>query len=186
MIIKDFNERLIMKRVDEFAGLEHIGNGKNQDIEDYYQAFMSWLDKHNVLDILNDYNDTQFDLKNVNSYDFLIWLLHFGDVYDNLLRHRIRKHPNFDYKNDAIILFNLRQLHPKFSFAVALNAQLAGNEILSDNDLPVICQSLIEIPSNKRVTQTTFQVSEWADGLIDTLNKLVDFSAERRSKNYNH
>lgn len=184
MIIKEFDKDLVAKTVSKFSGLEHIGNGKNADIENYFSSFKDWLTKNDVLEILYKYNKTKLDLQNVNSYDFLIWLLHFGDVYDNLLRHRLRMHPEDDYKNDAIELYNLRQLHPKFSFAVAMNSQLPGNEILSDNDLGRIISQLAAIPDNESVSRRDFQFAQFGDGLYDAIDQLIRFSLERVAKSF--
>ncbi|WP_195702028.1 hypothetical protein [Companilactobacillus futsaii] len=68
MDIKELN--FANQDLDNFAGLSHIGNGKNQDIEKYYLSFRTWLDWNNVLDVVNNYKNIKMDLHYVTSYDF--------------------------------------------------------------------------------------------------------------------
>lgn len=180
MDVKEFNQNKIMTRINDFSGLSHIGNGKNEDIEHYYQSFLTWMEWNHVLDVVNNYAQVNMDFKYVTSQDFLIWLLHHGDVYDNYLRFQLRQNPELDYKKDARELFNLRQLHPKFSFTVALTSHMPANHFLSDNDLKDFLPILAKIPNNKKSRQQKF--SELGSGLFDAIYSLSNFAVERVSK----
>lgn len=179
MHTKEFNKNAVINKIDSFSGLAHIGNGNNKDIEAYYRSFMDWLDQNNVLAIIDQYANVQMNLNNVTPHDFLIWLLHYGDVYDNLLRYCLKVNSNFDYKDYAIEFYNLRKLHPKFSFTVALSSQMMTNRFLSDNDITSLTNLLITIPDNSNKSQRVYQTSSIGNGLFDALHRLSNFATER-------
>ncbi|KRO00590.1 hypothetical protein [Companilactobacillus kimchiensis] len=179
MQIKEFNKDFIKNEINEFSGLTHIGNGINNDIENYYHSFMDWLNQNDVLEIIDQYANVQINLDDVTSHDFLIWLLHYGDVYDNLLRHCLEINPTLDYKRYAIEFFNLRQLHPKFSFTVALSSQMTIKKFLSDNDLANLTNLLNSIPDNSHNSHRDYQASIVGNELFDALIKLSNFATER-------
>lgn len=168
--------------LDNFAGLSHIGNGKNQDIEKYYQSFRTWLDWNNVLDVVNNYKNIHMDLHYVTSHDFLVWLLHYGDFYDNLLRHCLNQNPSMDYKTAARDLYKLRQSHPKFSFTVALAAHLKAHDFLSDKDLDQFIPVLGKIPNNSGKKKHEIVTSELGEKLYEAVYSLSNFAVERVSQ----
>ncbi|WP_201307693.1 hypothetical protein [Companilactobacillus farciminis] len=180
MDIKELN--IVNQDMDSFSGLSHIGNGKNQDIEKYYQSFQTWLDWNNVLDVVNNYKNIHMDLHYVTSHDFLVWLLHYGDVYDNLLRHCLNQNPHLDYKAAARNLYKLRQIHPKFSFTVALAAHLKTHDFLSDNDLNQFIPILAEIPNNSGKKKAEIITSELGEKLYEAVYSLSNFAVERVSQ----
>lgn len=182
MSINTFDKDLVLDKVESFAGLEHIGNGNNVDIDHYFNSFMDWLDWNNVLTIVNNYKGIDMTLEYVTSLDFLVWLLHHGDVYDNLLKNQLKHNPMMDYQDEALELYDLRQLHPKFSFTVALTAFMPTNELLSDNDLDQMIPLLNQIPNNKSLKRTDFLTSKIGEGLYKTLYRLSNFAVERESK----
>jgi len=182
MQTKEFNKDTVNNEIAEFSGLTHIGNGTNRDIENYYHSFKRWLKQNNVLEIINQYSDEPLNLDSVNSKDFLIWLLHYGDVYDSFLRYCLEIDPALDYKRYAIEFYNLRQLHPKFSFTVALSSQMIIGEFLSDNDLDKLTDLLIKIPDNSQTDRHRYKFSTIGNDLFDALFKLSDFSKERISR----
>lgn len=182
MSINTFDKDMVVEKVDNFAGLEHIGNGNNEDIDKYFNSFMTWLNWNNVLDIVNNYADVDMTLKYVTPIDFLIWLLHYGDVYDNLLKHQLKNNPLMDYQDEALELFDLRQLHPKFSFTVALTSRMQTNALLSDNDLDQMILILSKIPDNSHLDKSDIRYSELGEGLFKTLYCLSNFAVERESK----
>jgi len=178
MQTKGFNKDVVRNEIAEFSGLSHIGNGMNRDIDNYFHSFMDWLDQNDVLGIVNQFSNTPISLKGVNSQDFLIWLLHYGDVYDSFLRYCLEEHPALDYKRYAIEFFNLRQLHPKFSFVVALSSQMASNKFLSDNDIDDLTDLISAINKDAR----NYNESAIGNALFDSLLKLSKFEEERVSK----
>jgi len=182
MQTKRFNEDIVNNEIAEFSGLTHIGNGTNRDIENYYCSFMEWLNQNDVLEIIDRYANESISLKNVTSKDFLIWLLHYGDVYDSLLRYCLEVNPALDYKRYAIEFYNLRQLHPKFSFTVALSSHIKENKFLSDNDLDELTHLLTKIPDNSQLGIHQYKVSIIGNNLFDSLFKLSKFSKERVSR----
>ncbi|GAB5055796.1 hypothetical protein COSHB9_01830 [Companilactobacillus alimentarius] len=169
----------IIQNIADFSGLEHIGNGMNKDIKAYFQSFLTWLDLNNVLTIINNYKDINMNLQYVTSHDFLVWLLHYGDVYDNLLRHYLRNDPQLDYKKCARQLYKLRQTHPKFSFAVALASDIKTRGILSDNNLEQFIPVLNSIPNNRILSNGKFIKSSLGDDLYKALYNLSNFAIQR-------
>jgi len=178
MQTKGFNKDVVRNEIAEFSGLSHIGNGMNRDIDNYFHSFMTWLNQNDVLEIVNQFSNTPINLKGVNSQDFLIWLLHYGDVYDSFLRYCLEINPALDYKRYAIEFFNLRQLHPKFSFVVALSSQLTTNKFLSDNDLDDLTDLLVNVSKNSSNNKESTTGIE----LFDALLKLSKFEKERISQ----
>lgn len=170
---------LVTKEIDNFSGLEHIGNGKNKDIERYFQSFMTWIEWNNVLQVINNYKDIQMNLQYVTSQDFLIWLLHYGDVYDNFLRHCLHHDPLTNYEMEARQLFKLRQLHPKFSFTVALATQIKSKRFLSDNDLGNLIPILAEIPNNHDLPTDKRLTSDLGEQLYKSIYSLSNFAVQR-------
>jgi hypothetical protein len=85
MLMKNFEKNIIEEKIASFGGLSSIGDGNNDKIEQYFHSFMDWLDFNNVLDVINRYAGINMNLQYVTSHDFLIWLLHYGDIYDNVL-----------------------------------------------------------------------------------------------------
>lgn len=182
MDIKEFDKNTIITKIDNFTGLSHIGNGKNEDIERYYHSFRTWLEWNNVLKVANNYANVHMDLRYVTSQDFLMWLLHHGDVYDNYLRYQLRLDPTLDYKKDAREFYYLRQLHPKFSFTVALASHMPANNFLSDNNLDEFIPLLAHIPNNEKQIKNNHVFSEFGSGLFEAIYSLSNFAVERVSK----
>ncbi|AKP03823.1 hypothetical protein [Companilactobacillus pabuli] len=180
MDIKELN--IAGLNLDSFVGLSHIGNGKNQDIEKYYQSFQTWLDWNNVIDVVNNYKNIHMDLHYVTSHDFLVWLLHYGDIYDNLLRHCLNQNPSMDYKTAARDLYKLRESHPKFSFTVALAAHFDAHDFLSDKDLDQFIPVLANIPNNSSKKKDQMIVSELGEKLYEAIYSLSNFAVERVSQ----
>lgn len=181
MDIKELD--IVTKEIDNFSGLEHIGDGKNKDIESYFQSFMTWIEWNDVLEVINNYKNIHMDLHYVTSHDFLVWLLHYGDVYDNLLRHCLSQDPLLDYKKAARQLYQLRQFHPKFSFTVALASQFKNTDFLSDNDLDEFIPLLAEIPNNKGLTAKERVQSDVGDKLFAAIYSLSNFAVLRVAEN---
>ncbi|TGD23055.1 hypothetical protein EGT49_06885 [Companilactobacillus suantsaicola] len=177
MDIKELN--FVTKEIESFSGLEHIGNGKNADIEVYFHSFMTWLDWNNVLDVINNYKNIHMNLHYVTSHDFLVWLLHYGDVYDNLLRHCLRNDSEINYKQAARQLYQMRQFHPKFSFTIALTTHLKSFDFLSDNDLDKFIPILAEIPNNQGRKNDEFVNSKLGDNIFDAIYSLSNFAVQR-------
>ncbi|MFH5810568.1 hypothetical protein [Companilactobacillus sp. FL22-1] len=165
MKIHDFNKIALLSQMNALAGLEHIGNGENKAIDNYFQIFKAWLQNNQILTKLNQYSKKDITLEHVSTNDFLVWLLHYGDVYDNLLRQCLKNDPLLDYHAAARTFYHLRQFHPKFSFTVALTSQLPRNQFLSDNDL----NKLFFNESTPQIYQA----------MIDSLEKLEDFATEK-------
>lgn len=177
MDIKELD--IVTKEIDNFSGLEHIGDGKNRDIEVYFQSFMTWIEWNNVLDVVNNYKNIHMDLRYVTSHDFLVWLLHYGDVYDNLLRHCLSQNPLMDYKKAARQLYKLRQFHPKFSFTVALATRFKSKDFLSDNDLDQFIPILAGIPNNNGLSAKESATSDLGEQLFEALYSLSNFAVQR-------
>ncbi|MQS76098.1 hypothetical protein [Companilactobacillus halodurans] len=181
MDIKELD--LVTREIEDFSGLEHIGNGMNKDIEDYFNFFMTWIDWNNVLDVINNYKDINMNLHYVTAHDFLVWLLHYGDVYDNLLRQCLSHDPLLDYKKVARQLYQLRQNHPKYSFTVALSSRMKSKKFLSDNDLDRFIPLLAKIPNNRKLSKKEITQSNLGDNLYEALYSLSNFAVQRVARN---
>lgn len=177
MLIQDFEKDVIEQEIAQLDGLSSIGDGNNQKIDQYFHSFMDWLEWNNVLDVINKYAQTNMNLHYVTSHDFLIWLLHYGDVYDNILQ-RLFSDEFLKEHLDLIRKFGyLRSIHPKYSFTVALTHNIDQQHLLSDNDLDKLIPILANIPDNtgKKILEN----SAAGKAIFVALYALNNFAIER-------
>ncbi|CAJ1192626.1 hypothetical protein CPEBRM1_ABPJDJAI_01415 [Companilactobacillus paralimentarius] len=179
MLMKNFEKNIIEEKIASFGGLSSIGDGNNDKIEQYFHSFMDWLDFNNVLDVINRYAGINMNLQYVTSHDFLIWLLHYGDIYDNVLEKYFSNDTADDYIDIIREFAHLRSIHPKYSFTVALTHHLPEKSFLSDNDLDKLIPILASIPDNANKREDTNSL--YGRSLFMALYSLNNFAIERVS-----
>lgn len=179
--IQQLENEIIKQKITDFQGLSGLASVRNSDIETYFYSFMNWLTHKHVLNIVNNYSEVNLTLQYVDSDDFIVWILHFGDVYANL-RERYSKiiYPNGLDDTSIRYLKHLKNLNPRYSFLVALTHHVKDSHFFSDADLEKLTPLLKQIPNNKN--SKIKHNSAFGQALFDSLYTLSNYGIERMVK----
>ncbi|HJF86621.1 MAG TPA: hypothetical protein K8V88_04205 [Companilactobacillus farciminis] len=181
MTIQQLENEIIKQKINDFTGLSGLASVRNSDIEEYFYGFMDWLIENKILEKVNNYSEVNLTLQYINSDDFIVWILHFGDVYANL-RERYSEiiYPNGLDKSATNQLKQLKKINPKYSFLVALTHHLKSSQFYSDRDINKLDSLLKRIPNNNN--SKIKRNSALGQALFDSLYTLSNYGIERMVK----
>lgn len=184
MEIKQLEHDIIKQNIDDLTGLSGHADVSSTDIDKYFHEFMDWLEWNHVLTVVNKYAGIHMNLQYVTKVDFVVWILHFGDVYENLAN----RYAAGIFKNglDDEAISQLRQINkkdPRYSYLVALTHKFQDKTFLSDNDLDKFLPVLADIPDNTDHDKNDLLPSDAGDALYHSLYLLSNYAVERVAEN---
>jgi len=183
MELKQLEQDVIKQNITDLTGLSGKADVSSQEIDKYFHEFMDWLEWNHVLDVVNKYAQVHMDLHYVTKVDFVVWILHFGDMYENLAnRYADGLCPN-GLNDEALSKLRLTdKKNPRYSYLVALTHRLKDNLFFSDNDLDKMLAVLNSIPDNTDHPKAEQVVSEAGIALYRSLYLLSNYAVERVSE----
>jgi len=184
MEIKQLEHDIIKQDITGLTGLSGHADVSSTDIDKYFYEFMDWLEWNHVLDVVNKYANIHMNLQYVTKADFVVWILHFGDVYENLANRYAAGIFKGGLDDEALSQLRLMdKKNPQYSYLVALTHKFPEKTFLSDNDLDSFLPVLANIPDNTDTKPDDRILSDEGAALYHSLYLLSNYAIERVAEN---